>query len=188
MSNQNLINRISLLQKQRNVIAFTMVSLLVIALLLAFEIVTKDQTEIVLPSQITGEYKFQGNKISGSYLVDKGVEALTYILSVTPSNADYKLQKITKIIHPNIYQPVKEEFMEMIDDIKSRNITTYFYPMNAIADEEKKGVKITGELHTSVGKNVEIEKQTYWLGFHSTGTEVFLTEFKQIVNEAKNEI
>ena len=187
MSQKNLVAKISFLENQRNVIAAIAAILLLISLFLSWKVLVKDEMVIILPSTITGKYYFQGDQVSSAYLIDRAIETITHVLGITPSNSDYHLQKLLKLIHPLVYPSVKKEFIEMSDDVKKRNITTFFFPSSAEADEKKKTVLVEGELHTLIGNKVEVEQQKYLLGFASTGTGVLLVEFKQLLEGKDHE-
>ena len=77
----------------------------------------------------------------------------------------------------------QKELLNLGSDIKTRQITTAFYPLSIKADSKNLTAIIEGDLHRHLGKSVTKTRKTYRLKFLYTGSKLALLEFQEVSNE-----
>lgn len=177
--------KIEHLTKQRNMLSFLVVLLILSLLLLVIQSFSKDQKIILIPSEMSGSYEIDGNKFNDVYLIDRSNEVIRTILNITPANLTTSQEAVLRMVNPSSYSEVKKELEKISQKVNSHNITISFYPLATEVNTKSLTAKVMGEYRTSFGRVNKKEKKVFKLKFINTGSKLALLEFKEISN-AKN--
>jgi len=186
MEKKTLINKVPILVKQRNLTAILLLIMILGNFLLIINLIKKQETIIIMPSEFSDTYKISGKKVNDIYLQDRASEIIKVILNVTPSNIDIMHEKILKAVPSKNHFQLKKELRKLTKEIRSRNVSSAFYPLSIETNDQNLSVVISGELYTFFGGTYLKQKKQYKLNFTHTGSQLLLLEFIEITNN-KNE-
>ncbi len=183
----NQVQALSYNVRLRNLfVLFLFVSML-INLLLAFCLISRDRTTILLPNVISGPYQITQKTLSANYVEDIARDVVTTILNRTPNNIEYITSTILKIAHPASYGVLKVKLTELGETIQQKRVTTAFYPSSISLDKDGLTAFVHGDLHTYVGQvQTSKEQKIYKIGFSYENGKLFLRKFIEHKIKVKN--
>lgn len=187
MEKQVLINKLPALIRQRNIIAILLMIMIFSNLLLSFKVVGKDETVIVMPSEVSGKYKLTGDSINEFYLRDRANEIIRVILNITPNNLEQMYEAILRTAPPSNHFALKAELNKLGKEIMTRNVSIAFFPTSTQVNTKNLTAKIEGEFHSLFGGSSSQSVRTYHLGFTYTGNKLSLVEFFEIKEEESDD-
>jgi conjugal transfer pilus assembly protein TraE len=170
---------------QRNIAALMLVLMIVSNLFLAIKLINKAQTTILIPSEVTDSYRFNGGGVSESYLIDRASEVAKTIFNLTPQNLDIAGETVLKMTYPESYSQIKKQLLELADLVKQRRITTVFFPTSIKANSKDLSALVEGQFNTYLGKVSTSERKFFHLKFINTGAKLTLLEFYEVKQNDK---
>ncbi len=163
----------------RNILLIGMGLSLTINLLLAFAVLDKRQSVVVIPSPAGQVYRI-GEVVNPAYLEDMARDVALTVLNLHPGTTDYVSDAILKMAHPAFYGDFKRYFDGWLTDIRRRKLSTAFYPTTVTANTHDLTVRITGTLKSYIGKaEVDSESVAYLIGFHNAAGRLTLSRFEE---------
>lgn len=146
-----------------------------------------DEKIILVPPQLEQSVWLKGNEVSSNYLEQMSLFFTNLALNLTPDNADFMHQKILRLVDPKIYSELKAKLASDARELKQRNITTTFYPVNFAINKTKHQVDITGDFETQVGKTqTSLVRRTYRVRFNNHQGQWFISEFRELKDNEIN--
>ncbi|MFT4718438.1 MAG: type IV conjugative transfer system protein TraE [Rickettsiales bacterium] len=184
MDKDNYKNNILNTTRQRNLLLFLVVILVVTNLLLTLKVVSKDVKTIILPSKISGKYQFVNGKIDERFLKDKASEVIKIILNVTPDNFNKTYANILSVIPAKDHDKVKNALKSIVDAIENR-LSIAFIPIEIVVNKDDLSANIKGEQHVLFGGTDRKSTEEYYLKFTYSWSDhdLYLTDFYKIENK-----
>ena len=170
--------------KQRNFLLYATTALLLSIVIMAITLLRQERMTVVVPGYTGSEFTISNKSISKEYLELVARDFIATILNITPYNYDFCREKILKMTAPESYGKIKYDIEQMINDLKTRQISLRYTPISMELNEKKLEVDIGGYLTTYVGvKQTENIFSKYRIGFEYRGGGLMLTEFREITKE-----
>lgn len=136
---------------------------------------------IVVPPTISKTFWLTSTKASGAYLEEMASFASWLILDVAPPTIDWKTGVLLNYVSPEEHGEIKRQQDIESERIKRLNATTYFLPMQIVADEAEQAVRVVGRLRTTVnGQETNSEMKAYLAGFKFSGGRLQLQRFEEV--------
>lgn len=174
------------LKSLRQVVRHHRVMNLVLGVALALAVVGNlaqlgTERTIVVPPTISKTFWLTSTKASGAYLEEMASFASWLILDVAPPTIDWKTGVLLNYVTPEEHGQLKQQQDIESERIKRLNATTYFLPMQVVADEAEQAVKIVGRLRTTVnGQETNSDMKAYVAGFKLSGGRLQLQRFEEV--------
>jgi conjugal transfer pilus assembly protein TraE len=171
----------------RNILILVVIVMMISNVMLSYIILRSDRQTIIMPGFISKEYVLSRNDISSSYLEDMARDIIITMLSMTANNSKYIEETILKLVDPDVYGKVAQQLYDLSADIKQRQVTLAFYPIDISVSSKKLTAQVEGDLLTFVGnQKTNVERKKYSLHFTYSGAKLLLREFYEEKPEEKN--
>ncbi|MEQ1529055.1 MAG: TraE/TraK family type IV conjugative transfer system protein [Methylococcales bacterium] len=162
MNLQRFMGDWNILQAENRFHRFILIGLLVSNLTLAFAVISKERSVVLVPPNLASEVEITRNSASGAFKESWGLYLAELLGNVTPDNSDFISKAISPLLATDIYQTVMAAMAEQIRAIKIDHVTTTFKPKQVFFEDKSNKVFITGDL-TAQGPNTrgETRNRTY---------------------------
>ena len=177
--------KLDLITKQRNIISILFVILLLANAILSFLLLNQEKKVIILPSKMSGKYEVSQKSVNDIFLIDKANDVITNILNITPETLENSHQNLLNDIPRRNHPIIKEQLRKTAKEVRTRKVSTAFYPLQTIVDTKTLEAKIEGQLYTFYGNVFKQERKNYHLTFSYDGANLMLQKF--IIIKNKNE-
>jgi|GEM_PF-1432826 conjugal transfer pilus assembly protein TraE len=124
---------------------YVMLGLVVSNVVLAMGMVSKDETVVMVPPDISQEARLASNSANAALKETWATHVAMQLGNVTPRTAAYVSEQLGKIVSPPVYQPFMESLAEQAQRIKDDQITIQFSPTHVFYVQEKDVVVVSGE-------------------------------------------
>ena len=126
-------------------------ALLVLSLLSNLVLLTtqNDQLVILVPGQMSTEWKVSSSEYDEHYLADASTTIAEIYMETTPDTAEWRRQKILRWVHPASTQSIAKQITDETNRIKRQKLTTAFSISEvAVRDvgEDIAHARVTGDL------------------------------------------
>lgn len=172
------------LKRHRSWLIISGTILMISNLLLSLYITNLESRTIVVPTYIPKEISLTNKHVSEEYLELMARDVINMILNITPHSYEYVESYLLKLSHPSHYGKLKQELMELAEDIKMRDVSISFFITHMTVDVSNLKVAVEGHLETRVGlKTVNRELRKYNVVFDYTGARFSIKDFYEVENE-----
>jgi conjugal transfer pilus assembly protein TraE len=168
----------SLLRRQQTI----SIGLAVVALLLAFGVLTKRTTTILEPPSRAQAIAVTGDRVDSAWLIEMGTYIAHLMLDSTPRSIEWQQAQILKWVHPTTYGELQERMAVAAKRLVEANATTTFWPQQVAPDPDRQRVLLLGHLDTYVnGQLVHGAGRTvaYQASFESKGGRMLLKDWME---------
>lgn len=143
------------LQLRRFVFTVLTVSLTVnVALALHVLLAGDDTKTVVLAPAADTAYIAQSDKVSANLLERFGVTALSMVLNLTPSTADFQTARFLENVAPESWAQVKALLTEGTAELAKAKASVAFFPQAVSISEDTGDVCMTGERRVLIAQTV----------------------------------
>ncbi len=113
-------------QKASRLSQIVLVALLGLSLVINVGLLSmrEDPTVILLPGDVSGNYKISQSIFDDRYLADASTSIAYAYLSTTPSSVDYRRENILRWVHPSSFQEIAVDLEKEGERIKSQRLTS----------------------------------------------------------------
>lgn len=141
--------------------------------------VMKGERTVLVPPQITREFWIEGGEVSKEYLEEMGLWMSTFLLEMNPTTASYKHKVLLKYVAPEVYGPLKAQFLKDEDHYKNLQLSTSFKPQEVNAAKDTMTVEVKGVLSSYMASGkVQDVPHVVTLKFSRRGAGLVLEELK----------
>ncbi len=124
------------------------------------------QRTFISPPVVQKAYWIASQEASKEYIEDMADYILTSLHTVTPANAEYRIQRVLKLVHPDHYGAISAKLHADIDRLKREGIATVWEPNSVGIADNALCAKWTGNLRRWVGeKPLETLNKTFLVEF-----------------------
>lgn len=167
------------LSRSRKLVLF-LGACLVLSMLIIFK-VSGNHTTTIVPTSTKQSFWVTHDKVSASYLEEMASYVAQLSENYTPKNIDYKHEQLLKIADPEAYSSLKLLLFEKAEHVKRNDISSVFHESAAKIDESRMIVHLTGQLSTSVGKDVKKPyATTIAISFGYRGGHISVRSIKEV--------
>lgn len=124
---------------------YVMLGLVISNVVLAMAMVSRNETVVMLPPDITQEARLSSNSANAALKEAWASHVAMQLGNVTPRTAAYVSEQLGKIVSPSAYQPFMESLAQQADRIKEDQLTIQFSPTHVFYVQEKDVVVVSGE-------------------------------------------
>lgn len=164
----------------RNLLLIGLGLSLSVNIMLSVFVLSKRHSVVLLPTIRSGGAYEIGDRINRAYLEDTARTIIHTLLNVTPGVRENVLESLLAQTHPSFYGEFRRYFSDWMEEVKSRNIATAFYPLSIRSDPATLQVTIKGILRSYIGsQKVDEERVTYLMTFDYTGTRLTLARLTE---------
>jgi conjugal transfer pilus assembly protein TraE len=134
-------------------------------LVLVMVALSKDQTVVLVPPELTRESKVASKQADAGYKEAWATHVAMMLGNVTPRTAKYVSEQVGKLMGPRVYRQMMDGITEQAKRIEDDQLTIQFAPNTAFYLPEKDVVVVTGE-YTLRGMQDSEERmlRTYEIG------------------------
>jgi type IV conjugative transfer system protein TraE len=150
--------------------------------LLAMALVAKDNNhrQTIIPAVVTKEFWIDDYNVSPEYLEQMGYFALSYVLNNSPSNVDYNVSAVLKLVAPASYGEIEKMLRASASRLKANNATTGFHITSAQPDPSSKSVVFNGLQSTWIGdRRTSHAARAFLVRFAYAGGKTYITELRE---------
>ena len=134
--------------------------------LLVVTFLLKGQTIVMIPPDLDKQGSISASVASDEVLESWGLFYATLMGNLTPKNAPFLLDNLSKGVTPALYHDVEQSIQAQVKQIVTEDITTRFTPANSFVDPKSGHVFVSGELVTQGVRNTsEREPRTFEFSF-----------------------
>lgn len=181
MKIETVSNSIQTITRQRNLLAFSCLTLIVTLLLNTINNLTTNKSVVLIPSSVNSEMTISESTLSDSYIETVARDIITTYSNITPSNIEYSNEAILKFVSSNLYSSLKKDLEARKDDIIRKGISQNFFIREIVVDSETKKAIIAGDLKIFIGdKLTSTEEKIYSLAFNLKSLIIKLIEFREV--------
>lgn len=183
MKRQFQQHRLREIIKNRNgYLVLACLSLALNILLVGYQYSTIGHERITLvPPEISKSFWVDGYHVSPEYLSEMGIFFANLRLTATPLNVDQQQQMLLRYVDPSYYSEIKSQLSSEAERIKSFHITMAFYPINIQVDKDGWFTRITGDLQSTIGEEVQNPQHvTYQIGFRYDAGRLLVKSFEEV--------
>lgn len=177
-------SRLNLLEKQKRRLSLLVVleaGLITLLALILLVMAGKRERIVVVPAEFTEEFWVETNKVSSSYIRQVGDYFVKLAMTATPDTAESQYAFILKNVYPPYYGKLKSDFIQKIDKIKKKSITTVFNAREYAVDVHDLSVVITGDFQLSTGRQkLDSEEKRYKIGFIYDNGRLYVKEILEV--------
>lgn len=124
------------------------------------------QRTFISPPVIQKSYWIAAQEASKEYIEDMADYVLTSLHTVTPANAEYRSQRVLKLVHPKDYGAISAQFQSEVEKLKREGISTVWEPSSVGIADNALCAKWTGNLRRWVGeKPIDTLNKTFLVEF-----------------------
>lgn len=182
MEFDNLKFELSRVIKQRNIAIVSGAFAISIIFVQALVMLYKDTIVVVTPSVISKEYTITDRAVSKNYLEDMSRDVITTLFNLTPKNVSYMTETVLQMVHPSSYGKVKKELAAIQEDVIVRKVSTVFYPVSMLVDDENLIVHVEGDFFTFIGSSMTNQKRrTFEIKYNYTGAKLTIGGFSEVI-------
>lgn len=166
----------------RRFVMFGFAFSLVTNVLMGMALVAKDNNHrtTIVPAVISREFWVDDYNMSAEYLEQMAYFALNYVLNNTPSNVDYNISAVLKLVSPRSYGEIEKSLRAGAARLKSNNATTAFHVLSVNPDVATKSVVFNGMLATWIGdRRTSNTAKSYIVRFAYAGGRTYITELRE---------
>lgn len=183
MENSNALAQLVNVKKQRNIITLVCLALIVTNLLAVLVIFSRGSKTIILPSLVNREYSLTKSSVSNAYMEDISLDVVHLLLNVTPQTAMGSFTIFLQNVVPENYGKVKNDLIEIYNEVTRKNISTAFFTEKVAATEGDR-VVIEGNLKKIVsGTVVSEERKRYLISLAYQAGRLWVRSFEEIESE-----
>lgn len=169
--------------RQRNALLFFVIGLMALNAWTWLEL-NRQEEQIVLIPVLDSETRITNRRVTAHYLEQVTRDVVTLMLNRNPRSLPYFEDELLRIVHPSAYGEVKKQFVKMVDEARSGDISTVFFPTRMTVDPSALRSEIEGELHVYVGNTrVSKDRRVYEIRWHYAGLRLSLIAFEDILNK-----
>jgi conjugal transfer pilus assembly protein TraE len=169
-------------QKRRAYLCLTLAISLIFILVIAIVLLAgKRERVVIVPTTFSEEIWLETNKVSPSYIRQIGDYFVKLAMTVTPDTAESQYAFILKNVYPSYYGGLKTEFIEKIERIKRKSLSTVFNAREYSVDVHDLSVTITGDFELSSGKQrLDVEEKSYKISFIYDNGRLYVKEIVEV--------
>ena len=143
------------LQMRRSVFAVLFVSLFVNACLAVHLVMKGDETRtVILAPGADAEYVAQDDRVSKNLLERFTTTALSMILNMTPSTANFQTERFMEAVAPESWADIRQLLTRGTQELLKAKASVAFFPQAVVVDEDEGRVCMTGERRVLIGRTV----------------------------------
>lgn len=136
---------------------------------------------ILLPPNVSKTFWVDGNHVSSDYLSEMGLFFTGLRLNATQENAALQHDILLRYVHPSLYSEMKGQLIQEEERIKTSHITMIFYPVNVQVDDKKWITRITGDLQSIIGQDMQPpQRVTYQITFNYDAGRLLVKSFEEV--------
>jgi len=110
---------------------------------------TRERETILVPPQISDVMKVSSSKSDINYQKSWGLYIATLIGNITPGNADFVNEQISRFLDATMYHRIKQDLASQIIEIRNNNLTVSFEPNQIMYEDDTGRVFVLGKSQTS---------------------------------------
>lgn len=183
----DLANQLKLLNKmtkERHALLVLSAGLLAANLMLAYVVLMQDTKTILVPTHFDKTVEISDSYISNSYLETMARDFVGQVLNLTSESYEYVESYVLGMAHPSVYGDLKQQLVDLSDDITKRDISLHFNITEVEANNKTMRVIVRGFLDTRVGYSVvSHEQKQYEILFNYRFGSLLVKGFKEVQNE-----
>jgi type IV conjugative transfer system protein TraE len=171
------------LWKQRNAYLVLAAGLLLINFLqsIALLCLVDRWHTMIVPAPLSRTVWLNQSTVSDSYLAEMTDYFSTLILDSTPDNAKFQHDTLLRYVEPSSYGHLKNQLLLNEETLKTKNISTSFFPIDIKTDRKHFTCLITGDLKTFVGQELTSTlRQSYLVRYHYAHGRLLLQQFDEV--------
>lgn len=177
-------SRIILLEQQKRRALLSLVAMAAVIILLSLAIVvmaSKRERVVILPTTFSEGVWLETNMVSPSYIRQVGDYFVKLAMTVTPDTAESQYAFILKNVYPPYYGDLKTVFIQKVEMIKKRAVTTVFNARSYEVDTKDLSVIVTGDFELSTGRqHLNVEEKSYKVSFVYDNGRLYVKEIVEV--------
>jgi len=179
--------RLGYLLVQRNLFLGLTIALVIVAIIQACFLFTKNERIIISPPELQQSYWVEGDRFSNSYLEEMALFFSHLLLDVSESNVLPQGEILLRYVSSNAYGDFKAKLLKDEKRLRKQQLTLHFVPRE-VEIIGPLAVAVTGSLRSYVGSSKVVQiQETYRVGFSQSKGRLFLDSFEVIKSEQRNE-
>lgn len=150
----------------------------IVAMSMTISHISDKQTVVVVPPNMTKEFRVTGNEISRDYFEQVGFYLSDRILSVSPETVDSSFDAILPYFttDPDAIKVIRQQMADQALAIKENDIYQVFYPMKMAYNEKGMKFSIEGMLRKMSANNlISSAKSTVTYDFKVKNGKLIIT-------------
>jgi type IV conjugative transfer system protein TraE len=160
---------------------WTLLIVSLIALLLVFKLMGKEQSVIVEPPTRAKAIGMTGDRMDAAYLEEMGLFIADQMLTNTPASVNVSHGVVLRWTHPELHGDLQQRMTAHAKRLAESNATTSFWPQQVAPDVDKQRVILLGQLETYVnGMRTSRENVAYRADFQTKGGRVMLKAWEEV--------
>jgi conjugal transfer pilus assembly protein TraE len=181
------LSRLQHLLQQRNgylVLACGSLILNILFVIYAIAMIGKERIVLVPPS-ISKTFWVDGSHVSNEYLSEMALFFASLRLSATQESVGMKHDILLHYVDPTLYSALKGQLIEEVERIRVSHLTMAFHPVNVQVDSNKWVARVTGDLQTTIGQDVQpSQRVSYQMTFKYDGGRLLVKAFEEVKDNA----
>jgi conjugal transfer pilus assembly protein TraE len=173
--------------RQRNLLLFVIVGLVILIGILIGVVASKDR-EVVLMPVLARPLTISSSGVTTDYLEAVTRDTAYLILNRSPQGLDYWMDNILKVVSPDAYGTIKAQLVKIVSEQSNTDIAQSFLPTKMTVSPKNLTSQVTGDLRTFVGdQEISNEKKTYVFAWKYSGVSLSLIRFGALVSTQPQE-
>ena len=128
-----------------------LLTVITLAMMVFAHSLSKRETVILVPMQLTGNARVGNQTVSPNYLTNVALSLVSLRMNVTPETVDTQYHLLKRYIAPQDYVAISEQLQHESALIKKRDLTNSFSLQKVAIDTRRLRVQLSGVLSRSVG-------------------------------------
>jgi type IV conjugative transfer system protein TraE len=177
MNLKNIQNTFSQVLKQRNFAYVVSGVLLVTNMVLAYKVISHDETWILIPWPETHKrLSVSRTTFSDPYLIEWADTLTSRLLTMNPKTADQRVYEFLLVTESSA--GLETKLKAQAQKLKQENLSTAFYPREYQHKKDTRQLWVTGDFHTFFGsdKSPVIQQRTVVLTYRKGPLGVILVQ------------